>query len=260
MQKRITVLLSLVGFVLIPAVVSPQFPLSVIWSTSHETGDFSDWHTGQEGSAVFNSGEAQVGVSTEAAHSGQYALKMEVWNIGQETTGARIFRWDEYLTEGYFSCWMMFPELPQVNDWLNIFQFKKRDTATGAVDPTWYNEIKNKPEGPVLTLTHWNQEWDIAPNVRAPAPLQPNQWFHLEWYYKDGVADGILHIWQDGKLLWDLRNIDTRGIDPLIQWSPVLYGSDVEPDHLRLYVDDCAISTERLGPEFFTIHDLERLP
>ena len=100
MHKRITMFLSLVGVVLIPAVVSSQSSLAVIWSTSHETGDFTDWHTGQEGSAVFNSGEAQVNVSTEAAHSGQYALKMEVWNIGQETTGARIFRWDEYLTEG----------------------------------------------------------------------------------------------------------------------------------------------------------------
>lgn len=219
----------------------------IIWSTSHETGDLIDWYKDQSG-AVYNTGDAKISVTEEVAHTGRYALKKEVWGIDQNLTATRIFRWAEHLREGYFSCWYMFPTLPQVDGWLNVFQFKKKDYSTDQVDPTWYNEIKNKPQGTVLTLTHWEQEWDIPPNINEAIPLQTNKWFHIEWYYKDGIDDGIIKVWQDGLLIWDLRNLNTRGIDPDIQWAPSLYGINVKPGHLVLYVDDCVISSSRTEP------------
>lgn len=226
------------------------------WSSSHETGDLTDWWKDQSGEAVFNTGNADVSVTDEVAHSGRYSLKKEVWGIDARVTATRIFRWAEHLTEGYFSCWYMFPILPEVDGWLNVFQFKKKNYHTGQVDPTWYNEIKNKAEGTVLTLTHWEQEWDIPANVNDPIPLEANKWFHIEWYYKDGVSDGELKIWQDGVLIWELGNVNTRGIDPDIQWAPSLYGVDVIPGNLVMYVDDCAISTERVG----SFENLDRSP
>ena len=215
----------------------------VIWQTGHETGDLSDWSR-DGGGGIFNSGTGQVSVTTEAAHSGRYSAKMVVSGIDGGVQACRLFRWGEHLSSGYFSTWYMFPVLPQVNGWLNIFQFKKKNYATGQVDPTWYNEVENQK---ILSLTHWNQAWDIPANVQPPPTLVAGKWFHIEWYYKDGVSDGAIKIWIDGNLIWDLAGINTRGIDPDIQWAPVLYGANVTPGYLVAYVDDAAISTTRVG-------------
>jgi hypothetical protein len=232
--------------------ISSALHAEVIWSTSHETGDLSDWCSkDQNYECVFNTGgsDARVTVTSEAAHTGDYAVKMEVWNIDKQERGCRIFRWAEYLTEGYFSCWLMFPTLPTVFDWLNIFQFKKTNGV--ANDPTWYNEVHNKSFGTVLTLTHWEEEWDIPSNGNPSPALAAGKWFHVEWYYKDGTADGELKIWINGQKVWDLRNEDTRGVDSDIQWAPSLYGENVSPGHLVLYLDDAVISEERVGPSYF---------
>lgn len=226
----------------------------ILWATSHETGDLSDWYRDQGGGA-FITGTADVSVTDEAAHTGKYSAKLEVWGIDKEVRGARLFRWGEYLTEGYFSAWYLFPVLPQVNDWLNIFEFKKKDYAkgegNGAIDPTWYNVVKNYPcrWGIFLTLTHWNQVYNLPGNVRDSPLIRVGEWFHIEWYYKDGLEDGVVRIWINGELIWDMENVDTRGVDPHIQWAPVLYGTGVTPGHLALYVDDAAVSTQRVGPQ-----------
>lgn len=221
-------------------------PGQALWYANHEPGNLTEWWRDQSGEAVFNTGTARVSLTMEASRSGQFALKHEVWGIDQRETATRIFRWAEALTEGYYSCWLMFPQLPRVNDWLEIFQFKKQNGLSN--DPTWFVEIENRSRGVVLTLTQWEQQFDIPPNVQPGDPLQPGRWFHLEAFYKDGKSDGVLRIWQDGRLIWDLEGIDTRGIDSLIQWSVNVFGKDVNPGNLVMYVDDCAISHSRLGP------------
>jgi len=173
----------------------------VLWSTDHETGDLSDWYRAH-GGGVFNSGTGRVSVTTEAAHTGWYSVKMEVWGIDQGVQACRLFRWGERLTEGYFSAWYMFPVLPQVNDWLTIFEFKKRavqdsdavaDSTRSVlqdsirreiIDPTWYNEVRMRPQGIVLTLSHWNKLWNLPGNVQDAPLIQAGRWFHIEWYYK----------------------------------------------------------------------------
>ena len=176
---------------------------------------------------------------------------MEVWGISKQVRACRIFRWGEHLKEGYYSCWILFPKLPIVDGWLNIFQFKKKDYATGAIDPTWYNEIKNKNAGAILTLTHWQQKWDIAPTTNKLPVISAGEWFHVEWHYKDGIDDGEIEIRVNGVSIWHLQNMNTRGIAADIQWSPCLYGVNVLPDHLVMYMDDAAISTTWAGPDYF---------
>jgi hypothetical protein len=220
---------------------------NIIWSSDHENGTTQDWFKNQSG-AIFNTGNASITPTKEVAHSGSYSLKHQVNGISSQQVATRIFRWAEHLKEGYYSCWYMFPQVPQVNGWLNIFQFKKNNDSTGATDPTWYNVVFNGR----LYLNHWHSDSDvdnIAANVATPPQIVPNQWFHLEWHYKDGVSDGEIGIWIDGEQYWDLKNVETRGIDPDIQWAPSLYGQRVTPDPLTMYIDDCAISTTRLGPD-----------
>lgn len=267
-------------FAFVNAYASAYVKTRVIWATDHETGDLSDWYRGH-GGGVFNSGTGRVSVTTEAAHTGRYSAKMEVWGIDQGVQACRLFRWGERLTEGYFSAWYMFPVLPQVNDWLTIFEFKKRavlgsnvvisplkkaaldsnavaDSTQSVpqdsirreiIDPTWYNEVRTRPQGIILTLSHWNRAWNLPGNVQDAPLIGAGRWFHVEWYYRDGVEDGIIRVWIDGKPIWSLENVDTRGVDPYIQWAPVLYGTGVTPGHLVLYVDDAVISPRRIGPE-----------
>jgi hypothetical protein len=242
------IILVLISFLVLPGIVQAE----VLWSSSHETGDLSDWLIDQSG-AVYNTGgnDAKVSVVDEVAHSGKYAVKMEVWGIDKSLRACRIFRWAEHLTEGYYSCWLMFPTLPTVRGWLNIFQFKKKNYSTGAVDPTWYNEVKNKTQGTVLTLTHWEQEWDIPPNQSPSLSLEAGEWFHIEWHYKNGSNNGEIEIWINGDRVWSIQNAETMGIGPDIQWAPSLYGINVTPAHLVMYMDDAVINTERVGPNYF---------
>lgn len=248
----------LMGLFLLIILTTPNIIWAeILWSSNHETGDLSDWYKNQSG-AVYNTGgsDASVTVTNTAAHSGTYAVKMEVWNIDTSKRACRIFRWAEHLQSGYFSCWLMFPTLPTVNGWLNIFQFKKKNWETGAVDPTWYNEAKNKSQETTLTLTHWEQEWNISPNINSSPALKAGEWFHVEWYYKDGVNDGELRIWINGIEVWNLTNVNTRGIDPDIQWAPSLYGINVQPGHLVMYMDDAVISSEKVGPNYFFSNEI----
>ncbi|OGG52159.1 MAG: hypothetical protein A3F84_17990 [Candidatus Handelsmanbacteria bacterium RIFCSPLOWO2_12_FULL_64_10] len=289
-KNRSATLLCAAGFILgcsrssPPPIVPPIAPVpgvreGVLWSTGHETGDILDWYENRGGGA-FITGDARVSVTDEAAHSGRYALKLEVRGIDQDVCGSRVFRWGEHLTEGYFSAWYMFPVAPLVGEWLNIFQFKKKAAQDSnvvigpiksavqdsnavadstrsvpqdsirreTIDPTWYNEVKTRPQGIILTLSHWNKIWNLPGNVRDAPLIRSGRWFHVEWYYKDGVEDGVIRVWIDGELIWSLENVDTRGVDPYIQWAPCLYGVRVNPSHLVLYVDDAVISTRRLGP------------
>jgi hypothetical protein len=66
----------------------------ILWSSDHETGDLSAWYE-NGGGGVSNAGgaDAQVTVTYEAVLAGQYAVKMEVWNIDQNLRAGRIFRW-----------------------------------------------------------------------------------------------------------------------------------------------------------------------
>lgn len=226
----------------------------IYWATSNESGDFSDWRTDQDGEAVFNNDGPgnEVTISHEAARTGKYSVKMEVWDIDRYERGCRIFRWAEHLTEGYYSSWLMFPIIPDVQGWNNIFQVKKKDYDRNIIDPTFIHQISYDEElgGGQLTLDHWNVETDIEPITEAPV-IMPKEWFHLEWYYRDGVDDGALKVWVNDELIWDLEGINTRGVDPDIQWGLALYGDRVTPGHHVMYADDHVIADHRVGSQYF---------
>jgi hypothetical protein len=230
---------------------------TVYWLSDHEEGDLSDWWVNQEDEAVFNNNNGETTtVTDEAAHTGRQSIKMWASGMTDDVRACRIFRWDEELTEGFYSAWLMFPELPDVNGWLNIFQVKKK-ASEEQIDPTYYHVLRSGPQGETyLTLDRYDEAWNInpLPGVQRPE-LHENEWFHIEWFYKSGTGqyDGELVIWVNGTKIWHLVNVDTLGIDSKIQWAPSMYGDQVgPPDPLVMYVDDCAISDFKLGTGYFT--------
>jgi len=105
------------------------------------------------------------------------------------------------------------------------------------------------------------------------------EWHCIEWRLKmnsaDGVADGILAFWQDGVLLEEYTDIvwaNTESQQRL--WNRVWLGGNAinryddgegsEPwDRLNeqwYAIDDFVISTEYIGPDNCTVHDLRIRP
>jgi hypothetical protein len=146
----------------------------------------------------------------------------------------------------------MFPVIPEVDGWNNIFQVKKKDYDQNVIDPTFIHQLRYDETlgGGRLTLDLWNQEIDIEP-VSQPPVVRPREWFHVEWYYRDGIEDGALKVWINDELVWDLEDINTRGVDPDIQWGLALYGDRVRPGHHVMYADDHVIADHRVGSRYF---------
>ncbi len=229
----------------------------IVFSTGFETGDL-------DGFSWWKIPPAEVLVTDEAACSGLYSVKLQVSGIDIAKRAAEINRYDDNLIEGYYSARLMFPVLPTIetvisNGWLTIFQFIKHNENTDEYAPTWYNTIRNENGQSFLALNHHGIEYEIEPNVNELSPLEAGKWFHIEWYYKDGVDDGIIRVWLNDLLIWDLENVNTRGIDPAINWAINVYGVYVIPGDLIMYVDDCTISTERMKIEMSIITDLQAI-
>jgi cysteine-rich repeat protein len=229
---------------------------TVLWSTSHESGDVtSAWEGGGMSGGIYNSGGV-VTATTEAAHTGDYSARMRVQGIDSSEQGARLHK-HPYTNDGYFSTWYMFPEIPQVNSWSNIMQWKL--TCGGSSTPTWfmhiYSTASDRQSGE-LGFKEWKQS-STPPNAKPNRPtINAGEWFHMEAYYKVGTNDGIIRIWIDGELYWDLQNINTQrnnggsgSCDDIIRsWGPTLYGENWYPGDVISYVDDAAVSSGRIGP------------
>ena len=59
--------------------------------------------------------------------------------------------------------------------------------------------------------------------------------------------DGHIIVWQDGKEIYNVDGVRTKFEDSFNSWSINSYGAGISPSAFTVYVDDAAISTERLG-------------
>ena len=79
-------------------------------------------------------------------------------------------------------------------------------------------------------------------------PIPIGRWFNVEAFYQcDASGAGRVAIWQDGTQLWDIQNVDTRYADGDCAWSVNNYSSGLTPATATIYIDDAAISTQRIS-------------
>ena len=95
-----------------------------------------------------------------------------------------------------------------------------------------------------------NWRWDQAGN----GILKHNQWYCIEQYAKmntPGQKDGILRAWIDGELAFEKKDVRMRHVDDLkieAVWMNLYYGGTwTSPFDMHLFVDEVAISKERIG-------------
>jgi hypothetical protein len=246
---RVLIFLLLAGCAGITEVSSPKPPPNPrLWSASMETGDLSEWDSpgplGYPGGGVFNSGIASATASLDVARTGTYSAKLTIITPNSPTSGARLFRWLESQNHPqlYYSVWYYFPQTYTPIVFWNVLQWKSKHVVAGveSTDPFFNLIVWNRPFGEMyfsLRNEHTNTTYDQS---LLNIPLR--QWIHIEAFYKcDGSGAGQISIWQDGMLLWNLSNVNTRYADGDCQWSANNYSDGLNPGTATIYIDDAAI-------------------
>lgn len=245
-----------------------------------------DYDTGSEryyGEAVFNSrtapGNCVTTVTDEIARSGRYSMKHALTGASNASQGCRTFR--RYLAiddgeavvlpdEAYYSAWYYLPTDVETDVWWNIFQFKSWgevpcpdrlpeeqslamlsfDVAAQAGDR--YMTVYHKK--PCEQYCADSCDWEFyGPTAESQIPI--DEWFHVEVYlaqstWNDVVnPDGRITVWVNGIEVIDRNGIHTQSRPgDQVQWSVNNYTDNITPADVDLYIDDAAISTERVGP------------
>jgi len=239
----------------------------VLWRATYESGDLREWYLPDilggpnAGGGEFDSGSyAPIAVVREQAHSGLYSAKMSI-NAAQTASGVRLARWLEQQTHPdlYYSVWLYFPVGYQFQNWSNLFGFKsKSPSAITGTDPFFYLTMRNRPNGSMyLRLEWWNQLTIAGPlstqvgyrvYEQSLMDIPIGRWFKLEAHHiSAGDFTGRITIWQDDVQLFDLQNVRTRYPDGDTSWQVNLYGQNILPQPTIIYVDDAAISTDRIA-------------
>lgn len=217
-------------------------PRGLLWSADHETATLGEWASAG-GGGTFNSGSGEARASRDYARSGAWSAKMTITGAG----GTRLFRWAESRRQNkaYYSAWFYFPRAYTTPaGWWNVFQFKSR--TDDANDPFWIINVRGETDGTMfLSVDDWMQ---ARTHRQRAVPLPTHRWVHIEAYLdQSDDGRGRLTLWQDGRELFDLVGITTRYPDGTNEWSVNNYSDHVAPNPVVLYVDDAAISTERVG-------------
>ena len=226
---------------------------AVRWSAGHETGDLSEWRPGGK-EAVFNTGTGRVKVSDAHARTGRYSLELSVTDSAAQTQAARIFQNAVFEPSrsprsAYFSAWFYFPRSVRTEaNWWNVLQFKSRTDNRN--DPTFVLNVDGSGDANMSFYLFSSLSRQSYP-ASTPVPIPLEQWVHVEIKYTASpFKNGAVQVWQDGAELLNVQGVQTNYADALVDFSINNYGAELSPDP-TIYVDDVAISSERLGEEIF---------
>jgi hypothetical protein len=239
---------------------------NAVWHADMETGDLSQWRINNNRGVESDSGLCSrpgKGVSAEQAHSGRYSIKMTI--DSRTSSGCRQFRKPEPATGAplYYSAWYYFPKQEAVMGFWNLFQFKSNnfktsDEGDGDRGVFWKLDVRNNPQGEMALILSWKGPIEgpyaadgvkVRQYYQTLATLPVRQWVHVEVYLKQSETfDGQIIVWQDGVELFNMNNVRTRFPGGDQSWSVNNYGKEMLPNPVALYIDDVAISTERVGP------------
>jgi len=232
----------------------------VLWSADHETGTLEQWTRDGEGLALtprtpdpddasgMPATDSSIDVSTEAAHSGNYALKLvnpTGWD--QDYDGPELYHVLGELSDAYYSAWFLLPEAYQLEPELTLLRLRSRDADGG--EPYNGEELQLRSlssGGYVLQVFNNNNNFLLEP-VADPAPhVQSGRWFQLEVRYEP-QSSGRLRVWLDGRLFYDLEGRPAAG-GPEQLFTVCNVAQTATPAPVTLYVDDVAVSLSRVSP------------
>jgi hypothetical protein len=256
-----------------PAPTDPSGPAptgaTTVWSAGMDGDSLSEWYypeagpSGNFGGGEYNSGSGDTVVSADRAHSGSRSAKATIFSSG----GTRLFRWREARQNRdlLYESWFFIPTAyrltadPSNGRFWDIFQFKSR-SSSGAVDPIWYLDLKNRADGSLSpTLIWWHRTLEGPESGQAGFRrfLPPDdvvfpvgRWVNVTARLRQSRDfDGVLQFWIDGRLVFNMQNVRTSYSNCAFnswcgsnEWSVNNYSDGLDASPASLYIDDARIS------------------
>jgi hypothetical protein len=225
----------------------------VVWSSNFETGNLSQWQSGQTLNPQQNSGGGYTEVAPGIGRGGGYGLRAIAPIDGAAT---RLFRVVESRSGAdlVYSAWYEIPSPIHVGSNWNVFQFKSKsedgtknepffsfnlfDTSTG-----YRLRVYAKPNG--CSCNDPANGW--LPEVGSTVRAQAGQWFRITAFLHQspiGEKQGVLRVWLNGRLVVDVSGVATKYTAAAQQnWSINNYGHSLLPYPAVLLMDDAQIAT-----------------
>ena len=226
----------------------------VLWSARFEDGTLDEW-TGTPGGLVSANPMPpnMVEVSNNPTHhESAYAAKLTI-DAGPDGTqaNAALSLKGNLPTEAYYSAWYYLPHSVTVGTFWVIAMFRMRTVAD---DPTTEAELYdldlvNLPTGEMsLQLFDHRMGGFVVPLDVTNLVVPVDVWFQIEGFYRNAPdTTGRVTYWLDGQEVVDVAN-HAMAPTPWVEWSAVSIGVNLTPSQEVLYIDDCAVSLTRVGP------------
>jgi hypothetical protein len=225
----------------------------VLWAALFEGDNFDEYNGPPSGYTSAFPAPSAVAASADRPHRGKFGARLTI-DAGpdgvQENAGLVL---DTGLPEdAYYSAWYYLPQSVTVGTFWVIFKFRMQTVADDPASDTELFDLNvdDLPSG-ALTLRFFDHRTgtDIPPDV--PDPIVPvGQWVHIEAHYRNRPdASGRLTFWLDGRQVLDRAG--AMAPTPWVGWDVVNVGQNLTPSLNVLYVDDCAVSLRRVGPDGF---------
>ena len=230
-----------------------QLGTDLLWTADQETGSLDQWTRDGQGEAreprTPDSDEASsIEASTDAAHSGSYAVKLvnpTGWD--QDNDGPELYHAMSAESDAYYSAWFLLPDEYRVEPHLTLLRLRSREPATGELLNGEELQLRSLPTGGYVLQVFSNHNNFLREPIADPPPfVQAKRWFQLEARFEP-KSSGRLRVWVDGVLFYDLtRRPGAAGSE--IAFSVCNVAQTAQPSPLTLYVDDAAVSLSRVSP------------
>jgi hypothetical protein len=225
----------------------------VLWSARFESGTFTEWTSvpGRGATAFPTAPNNKVEVSTERAHNGSHAasLTIDARNAGVQES-ALLSRAGDLPSEAFYSAWYYLPRSATVGTFWVIFKFRERAVVTDmSTEAELFDlDLFGLPTGEMSLLLYDHRVGRNIP-LDVPDPIVTvGTWFHVEAFYRNAAdSTGRLTYWLNGRLIKDLAG-QAMAPTSWIEWDVCSIGETLTPSPAVLFVDDCAVSRSRVGP------------
>jgi hypothetical protein len=225
----------------------------VLWTGLFEGNTFDEWAADGDGAALaFPEGGNRIEISSARVRHGGYAAKLTVEAVPGATQGSAVLAraGDALPVEGYYSAWYYLPRSVSVS--VNVGRywviFKFRQQNQDAIGELFDLDLINLDAGEMSLQLYDHRRAGVVP-LDVDSPVVPvGQWFQIEAFYRNTQDDtGRLTFWLDGRQIVELAN-QPMAATPFIEWNACSIGADLTPSTAEIYVDDCAVSRSRVGP------------
>lgn len=239
-----------------------------LWKATMEKGSLDEWlasgdgSLGAAGGGPFDSGSAWSAASRSEAHNGAWSVKLV---LPDGRGGARLFRWRELRDhrDTVIRVWLQVPRRhrltanPARGRFWDVFQFKSR-SPSGLNDPLWFLNLASARGRLRLELVWWSRTLQGPHRHQAGfrrirqhvADVPIGRWFLLSARLRQSKDfDGLLCVWQDGRLLFAMRSVRTSYANCAYndwcaanEWSVNNYSDGLSPSPSVIFADDAAIA------------------